>query len=178
MNKSVKFGLHETIGLLTVTLISKSFYTSIAQLIKTTGTAAWYATLVSMLVAMAAFFFIVLLMKRFPGKDLVEIFQAVTGKVIGKVLVVVFSMYFIYYSGSSIREFLEMIKTYNLPYTPPSLILGAFLIAVIVLAFKGIEIIARISYISIYIALASILLILLMAIPNYKIDNIHSFQNR
>ncbi|HEX9062440.1 MAG TPA: GerAB/ArcD/ProY family transporter, partial [Clostridia bacterium] len=148
MIKEGNFGIFEAVCLTTLVLSTKNFYTSIRVLIKLTSTAAWYATLLSCTCSIVMFLFVYLLMKRFPGKDLPQVFEAVTGKVIGKILSLIFCAYFIYYCGSNLREFLEMIKAYNLPYTPPSLIILAFLLAVIVLTYTGIEGIARLSLLS------------------------------
>ena len=170
MIKEGKFGTFEAVCLTTLLLSSKAFYTSIRVLIKTTSTAAWYATLISCTCSIIMFMFVYLLMKRFPGKNLIEVFEAVTGKFIGKILSLVFCAYFIYYCGSNLREFLEMIKTYNLPYTPPSLILFAFLLAVIVLSYIGIEAIARLSLFSFVPIVIGVAAILILAFPLYNFN--------
>lgn len=172
MNKEGKFGLFEAVCLTTLVLITKNFYTSIRVLIKATGTAAWYTTLLSCATSMILFLFLYLLMKRFPARNLIEIFEDVTGKVVGKILALIFCGYFVYYAGSNLREFLEMIKAYNLPYTPPSLILFAFMLAVIVLAYIGIDGLARLSYISFFPIIIGLVLILVLAYPYYSIDYI------
>ena len=111
-------------------------------------------------------------MKRFPNKELGEIFEIVTGKFLGKVLALVFSGYFVYYAGSSLREFVEMIKAYVLPYTPPSAIIATFLVVVVFFAYVGLEGIARMSYICFVIVIIGIALILILPLPFYKFDNL------
>jgi spore germination protein KB len=170
MIKEGKFGTFEAVCLTTLVLSTKDFYTSIRVLIKTTSTAAWYATLLSCTSSIIMFLFIYLLMKRFPGKNLIEVFEAVTGKVIGKILSVIFCAYFIYYCGSNLREFLEMIKAYNLPYTPPSQILFAFLLAVIVLSYIGIDGIARLSLLAFFPIVIGLATILISAYPIYNFN--------
>ncbi|ACL76318.1 GerAB/ArcD/ProY family transporter [Ruminiclostridium cellulolyticum] len=169
MIKEGKFGTAEAIYLITLVIASKTFYTSIRVMIKTTGTAAWYMTLVSCITSILLFLIISLVMKRFPGKNLAEIFELVTGRFFGKILTLLFSMYFIYYSGSSLREFLEMIKAYNLPYTPPSLIITAFMIVVVVLAYIGLEGIARLAAVSFYPIFTGIVIIIFLAYPYYNV---------
>ncbi len=163
-----KFGLYEAVCLTTLIIITKIFYTSIRAIIKTTGTAAWYATIISYMVSVAFFLLIYLLMKRFPGKNLVEIFEAVTGKLIGKFLAIIFSAYIIYYAAVNLREFVEMIKAYNLPYTPPSIILGVVIGAAVILAYKGLEGIARMGYFVFLPVLVGIIIILVLAFPYYN----------
>lgn len=170
--KEGKFGIHEAICLSTTVLIAKVFYTSIRVIIKSTGTAAWYTTLVSCATSMLLFLLVCVLMQRFPGKNLIEIFETVTGKIIGKILGLIFCGYLIFYAGSNLREFLEMIKAYNLPYTAPSLILAAFFSAVIVMTYIGLEGIARVSCVCFYPIILGIAFILILAYPSYHIDYI------
>ncbi len=169
MIKQGKFGTAEAIYLITLVIASKAFYTSIRVMIKKTGTAAWYMTLVSGIVSIIFFLLISLVMKRFPGKNLVDIFELVTGRFLGKILTLLFSAYYVYYAGSSLREFLEMIKVYNLPYTPPSLIIIAFMAVVVVLAYIGLEAIARLASVSFYPILIGIAIILFLAYPYYHV---------
>ncbi len=169
MIKEGKFGTAEAIYLMTLVIASKTFYTSIRVMIKTTGTAAWYMTLVSCITTIIFFLMISLVMKRFPGKNLVEIFELVTGRFFGKILTLIFSAYFVYYAGSSLREFLEMIKAYNLPYTPPSLIIIAFMVVVVVLAYVGLEGIARLASVSFYPIFIGLAIIIFLAYPYYNV---------
>ena len=59
------------------------FFTSPSALTNYVGTASWYMTLISDLTAIIGFAFLYLLLKRFPGKDIVEIFNVSFGKLIG-----------------------------------------------------------------------------------------------
>lgn len=164
-----KFGTAEAVYLTTLIIASKAFYTSIRVMIKITGTAAWYMTLVSCLTSIIFFLMISLVMKRFPGKNLVEIFELVIGRFFGKILTLVFSAYFVYYAGSSLREFLEMIKAYNLPYTPPSLIIFAFMSVVVVMAYLGLEGLARFASVIFYPVFFGIAIIIFLAYPYYNV---------
>ena len=172
MMKEGKFGTMEAVALTTIVLITKAFYTSIRVLVKATSTSAWFATLISCSVSILLFLLVYLLMKRFPNKELVEIFEIVTGKFIGKILALIFSAYFVYYAGSSLREFVEMIKAYVLPYTPPSAIIFVFLAVVVFFAYVGLEGIARMSYISLIIVIIGLTLILILPLPFYNVDNL------
>lgn len=168
MSSKNKFGLLEAVCITSTLMITKNFYTSLSFIVKTVGTSAWIMTLVSCITSILAFLVIYMLMKRFPGKDLIEIFELVTGKIIGKLLAIVLCAYFLYYTGINLREFLEMIKAYNLPYTPPSIILGVVVVSAIIFSFIGIEGIARVSYLCFFPVLAGTAAIIIMAIPEYN----------
>lgn len=170
MNDQGHFGLLETIALTTLVIVSKIFYTSMAAVVKSVGTAAWYETWVSCFVSIIFFLLICLLMKRFPGMDIVEIYEAVLGKIIGKVLGFTLSCYMLYYAATSLREFFEVIKAYVLPNTKDSIIYISFLGVMALIAYKGLESIARLSYITCLPILVGLLLILVMAYPYYNPD--------
>lgn len=170
MNKQGQFGLFETTALVTVVIISKIFYTSIAAVVKSTGTAAWYETIISCIVSIVFFLMIYPLVKRFPNMDLTEIYEAVLGKALGKVVMFAWPCYLIYYGAICSREFFEVIKTYVLPNTQDGIIYISFIGVMVLIAYKGIENIARLSYISFFPIIAGFLLILILAYPFYNPD--------
>lgn len=170
MNKQGHFGLFETIALTALVMVSKVLYTSMAVVVKTTGTAAWYTTLISCIVSIVFFLIIYLLIRRFPGMDIVEIYEAVLGKVIGKVLGFSFACYLVFYTATSTREFFEVIKVYVFPNTKDSIIYISFIGVIVLIVYKGLESLARLSYISFFPILGGLLLILIMAYPYYNPD--------
>lgn len=172
MSKPIQFGLYETVSLISIATVSKIFYTSISVIIETVGTAAWYSTFLSSVVSLLLFLIVYLLMKRFSGKNITEIFEIVLGKFIGKIISLLFCIYSIFYAGSSLREFVEMIKIYNLPYTPPSFIIGTFMAVVVLIAYYGLEGVARISAIFFIPILAGLAIILILTIPYYDFSNL------
>ncbi|GFP77207.1 GerAB/ArcD/ProY family transporter [Clostridium fungisolvens] len=172
MIKEGKFGIRESVTLTTVVLTSKVFYTSISVLFKEASTAAWYTTLISCLVSMILFTIVCLLMKRYPNKNLVQIFDIVTGKFIGKILSLIFCAYFIFYSGATIREFVEMVISYVLPNTQPSVIITVLLLIVVAYAYVGIEGIARMSYVGFFCMIIGLITILILPYKFYDINNL------
>lgn len=169
-NSQGTFGTYEAMCLVTITIITKIFYTSIAVIINIEGTSGWYGTIISCLTSLILFSIVFLLMKRFPNKDLAQIFEAVIGRFAGKILILLFSAYFIFYAASSLREFIEMIKAYNLPYTPPSLLIFGFISVCAIVAFFGLEGIARLSGIFFVPVITALILILMLASPRYDFD--------
>jgi len=175
MIKEGHFGPSEAFSLVTIMIVTKIFYSSPLVIISDLGTAAWYGTILSCSVSLIFFGLLYILMKRFPQKDLYQIFQAVTGKVIGKLLIMIFSFYFLYYAAINLREFTLILRVYSLPLTPPSLIVFAFLLVVIAMAYVGLEGIARTSYIFFYLIFGGLILILLLAIPAYDLSYLRPF---
>lgn len=168
MSKQGKFGLFETTALATLVIVSKIFYTSLGVVVKSTGTAAWYGALMACTLSIIFFLIIYLLMRRFPGMDVVEIFEAVMGKFTGRVMGFLYACYLIFYAATSSREFFEVIKTYVLPNTKDSIIYISFIGVIVLIAYKGLESLVRLSYISFFPILGGLLLILILAYPYYN----------
>lgn len=173
MIKEGHFGFTEALSLTVIAIITKIFYISPRVIINTLGTAAWQGTLISCVTCLIFFVLLYNLMKRFPQLDLYQIFEAVAGKILGKILILVFSIYILYYSSVNIREFITILKTYSMPLTPPSFLIIAFLAVVVAFAYVGLEGIARVSCVYFYIILGGILLIILLAIPSYDLDYLY-----
>lgn len=170
MTKGGKLSVYEGVMFITLIIVSKILYTSTPVVVKQVGTAAWYMTLVSCIVSIIFFLFVSVLMNRFPGKNLVEIHEAVIGKVAGKIACVILSGGLTFSAASVLREFVEMIKVYNLPDTPPSVISITFIAVIMLLSHKGLESIVRISCINFYPIIFGLCIILVLAMPYYNFD--------
>ena len=163
MIKEGKFGAQEVICMLTIAISTKVFFTRPAFLVRLTGTSAWYTILLSDLTAIVAFTFIYLLLKRFPGKNIVEIFDTSMGRIIGFLFSFAFMIIFILMVSVFLREFTEVLRTYTYEDTPSSMIEGAFVITVGVVSFLGLETIARVSKLFAYFLLIGFIAVIILS---------------
>lgn len=163
-----KFGSVEAISLASIMIITKVFYTSPATLVQKEGTAVWYGSLISCIVTLISFYFFYILMKRFPSKNIIQIFDVILGRFLGKTLGLFYAVFSVYYCASNLREFCEMIKAYIMPYTPISLLFVAMFLAALLLSYFGLETIARVSATGLIPVLLGLVTILLLAIPHYE----------
>jgi len=79
--------------------------------------------LIAVSTALVGFLFIFLLMKRFPGQDLVSVFETVFGKIAGNIISIITAAAILFNSLMIIREFSEAIKAYVYPFSPASMII-------------------------------------------------------
>lgn len=172
MIKEGKFGIQEAVCLTTITISTKVFFTSPAFLTNFVGTAGWQMTMISNMTTFLAFTFICLLMKRFPGKDIIEIFGICLGPAVGFLLSFIFAAAFLMGAATLLREFVDVIKVFIYPDTTPSILVGSFVIAVAVICYLGLETLARVSKLSAYVLLIFFLMLLLLAIQNYRLTNL------
>ncbi len=175
MIKEGKIGVQEAISLITITICVKFYFTSLAFVVRLVGTAAWYSTLVSAAVAIFGFIGMHSLLKRFPGKDIIEAFELSLGRMLGFIFsLVLFASLFV---GNAIliREFAEVTKVYVLPLTPPSFVIGAILSMVMGACFLGLESIARFARAVALILLFGFLIVIILCAGNYNVYNLFPF---
>lgn len=172
MIKEGKFGVHEAISIASIAMCNKIFSTTPGYLSRTVGTTGWYMTLISCVTATVLFAFIYLLLKRFPGKNIMEIYDLALGRVIGFTFSFVLMVTFLVYSGIYTREYIDVLKIYNYETTPPSVLIGAIVIVATISAFLGLETIARTAKLAAYFALFGLLLLFILSSNYFQIAHI------
>lgn len=144
MMQRESFGFQEAVSLAVISISVKVFYTSPSIVSRFVGTASWYMTLISALTAALGFTIIFLLLKRFKGKNLVEVYEASLGRIAGSAFSLITSVFLMFVAASQLREASEVIKIYVLLMSPISFLIGISIIVVVVLSFLGLETIARV----------------------------------
>jgi len=168
VTKEGKFGLQEAIWVLIITSTAKVFFTSPAMVARAVGTAGWYMTLISTATAAVGFTFIYFLLKRFPEKNIMEVYDSVLGKCIGFVFSLILAVVLLILASVNLREYTDVLKVYVFIKTPPTFIIGFFIVTVVILSFLGLESIARCSKLFAYVLLLGFILILLLASQHYQ----------
>ena len=172
MIKEGKIGVQEAVALVVIATSNRVFFTAPTIVEQFVGTAGWYMSLISCITAIIFFTFIYLLLKRFPGKDLLGIYDVVFGRFIGFILSFVYATSFLAASGILLREFYEIAKSFVLPNTPISVLNGTMIIVVVMAVFLGLETIARVAKLGAFFALFMYSLLLLLSAQNYKFSNL------
>lgn len=172
MIKEGKIGVQEAICLSVIAISNRIFFTAPAVVDRAVGTAGWYMPLISAATAFLAFIFICMLLKRFPGKDLLEIFSISFGKVAGFIVSFTYSASFLVASGILVREFIDVLKIFIFTKTPQLALIAALVAVLAGAAYLGLESIARVARLATYILLFSLVALLIMASKSYKITNL------
>lgn len=162
-----KIGVREAIWLVTLAISAKAFFASPSMLVGLVGNTGWYMTLVSALTALVGFLFIVLLQKRFPGKDIMEIFDRTLGRFLGFAFSGLLALYLLFKGITRIAEFNEVIKVYVFPLSPNWFITGIYVVCVFTLCMLGLESIARFAKLFIGFMLAGFFVVLVLNAQNY-----------
>lgn len=175
MIKEGKFGVHEAVCLVVIAISNRVFFTAPTVVSKFVGTAGWYMSLISNATTIVFFTFIYFLMKRFPKKNIYEIYNISFGRFIGFIFSLVYAVSFTAAVAILLREFVEVLKVFIFPQTPISILIGTFLTILIVAVFLGLESIARVATLAGYPLLIGFILLLLLSAQNFKTTNLFPF---
>jgi spore germination protein KB len=163
MVKEGRFGVQEAVSLMVITISIKAYFTSPSSLAQILGTSSWLMTLISAATALVGFSFLYLLLKRFPGKDLIAIFDLAFGRFFGFAVSIIFFIFLAAEISILIREFAEVLKVYSLPETPSGFIILTLLAITTAACFAGLEGIARSARILAYYILLGFLLVIILS---------------
>lgn len=172
MIKEGKIGVQEAVCLVIIAASNRVFFTAPTIVVQSAGTAGWYMSLIADITSIIFFTFIYLLLKRFPGRGLLEIFNITFGKFIGFLLSFVYSGSFLAATAILLREFYEILKSFALPNTPISILNGTMIAVIAVSVFWGLETIARVAKLGAFFMLFIYLLLLILSIQNFNFSNL------
>lgn len=170
MVKVGKIGESEAIALLTTIITTKIFLSYPTIMISYGGSAAWMTVLVSGLTAMAFFWLIVKFVNRYPDTTFPETVENITGPYFGTLIVLFVLFPWLIETAMTLRRFSEMIVVVALPETPISIIMLTFVGSAAIVAYLGIQTIARACYLSFPFSLGAVLLITLLTYPSWNMD--------
>jgi len=121
---------------------------------------AWIAIIIAMIIGFLLILIYTTIQKAYPNKHLGDIFLSVFGKWVGRVVILLYALYFSYFAATNFWEFGEIIVQLILLRTPLEIVLLLVMIVMLYAAFLGIEVIARTSEIFFPYFLGSVVFVL------------------
>jgi spore germination protein KB len=109
---------------------------------------------------------------RYPGKTLFEIFQAVFGPVIGKILGFYFCWGWLHIIAHSLREFTSLLTANFMPETPVVVLTVAAVALSSYMTYSGLECIARMTQLFTIIIIFSVITLFSLSIPEIEVNNL------
>lgn len=108
----------------------------------------------------------------FPGKDLFDIFEICLGKFLGKIIIIFYVWFLYFFAGDIFVNYGQFIRSVSFDETP-QIILIIFLGILCVGGIKeGVESIGRFSEMFIHIVVLTLLVAMLLLIPDMNINNL------
>jgi len=133
---------------------------------------SWISVIISTLLMIPIVKIYCKLLKLYPGKDLFEIFEFISGRWLGKLFVIIYLWFVIHSATLTLFNIVDFINFVGLPNTPILVIVMCMAILNIWIVKKGIKIIGKWSVFFVFIGMALFGGILLLHIPLHNYDNI------
>jgi spore germination protein KB len=133
---------------------------------------SWIAILIGLVITLPVIFVYARLLTLYPGKDLYEILEVVFGKVIGKLISILYIWYSVHLGAMVLYNFSSFINIVGLSETPRVVPSICFIFLCIYGVKLGVEVIGRWGEFFITILLGIAVIIALLSTPNFKLDNL------
>ncbi len=133
---------------------------------------SWIAIILGIIMTVPFVLIYARILTLFRGKDIYDIVQMVFGSFFGKLITILYTWYAFHLGALVIRNFGEYINITSMPETPmivPMIMVG-LLCAMVVTA--GVEVIGRTAKFFFPIIIATLILVNLLGIGEWKLDNI------
>lgn len=140
--------IHSQIGVGIITLVNEVHVKARSD--------SWISVIISGIAIQIVIIIFWSLVRRFPGKNLFEIIEIVLGKFIGKIIVFFYCLFFISTGAILFAKYTIILKSWMLPLTPKSILIGALSIITVYLAIDNLQVISRF-----FILASSVLLVFL-----------------
>lgn len=101
---------------------------------------------------------------RYPGKTFIQYSEEILGKIPGKITAIIFILFFLHIATISLRALADFLATL-MPETPLEMFIIAQTLVSVYIARKGLEVLSRMGEIIVPIYIISILVLLVLIIP-------------
>lgn len=132
----------------------------------------WLAVLVCFVITILFTLLYLVIALKFPGQNLVQINDSVFGPYLGKLISVVYIWFFFQYMIHYMYFFNSFWVTFIMPETPRSAFLIMFTFVCAMAVRRGIEVIARCSFLFSIIVTVSVLIVSVLLVKDMKLTNL------
>lgn len=154
------------------TVLATIILTAPAPMVKEAKQDVWISTL---LASIPGFLIVVIaywLHKLYPGKTLIEYCTDILGKAAGKIVALLFLLFYLHICGIIIREYGDFVVGAFLSRTPIAVVMGSMLLVCAYAVRSGLEVIARSSQIIIPVVVLLFLFVPAMLLPELDPDQL------
>lgn len=154
------------VGFMAGSLLILSFFSSLAR------QDSWLIVIISFLAVIPLLFACVFISRKFPGKNLMQIHDAVYGKALGRTISALYVLFFLSLLSFNIRDMSVFYTGVIMPETPPIVIMAIITAVCAYTVKKGIKAIARAGFIIMIMALIVFVLTLALLIDDADFENL------
>jgi len=168
----LKLRTYDGIAVTGFLMLPTLFSTGLSKLVEQNNTAVWIAILIASVIMLCLFLLIAYLLKRYEGRNIIEIVSLVMGRPFGILYGIILGAYFCFFTGIHIRESAEILKIYGLSLTPMYIVAGLILLSAVIMNFFGGQAIVKSAGFFFVIIISGIILITLLGLNRYHLDNL------
>lgn len=170
--ENLKITNKEAISLIFVIISNTYVYITDRIIIHSCSSSSLLNTVYISIIALLFTFFITLLFKNFPGKNIVEISETLGGKVLKISLTIIYYIYFIFLSSVILKKVSDCLQIIYYPMTNIIYIILLFILAAgVICSFRNPGIF-KTTAIASYLLGIAIVVIFLLNMKNYDLRNI------
>ena len=136
---------------------------------------AWLAGIIGVIMAIPLLLIYSRLLNLYPGKDLFDILDVLLGKILGKVIAIIYTLFSLHLGALVIHNFSQFINTVAMPETPIIISMFALGLVCIYAARLGIEVLSRTVGLFFPFILFIIIVVQLLNIPQLHFENFKPF---
>ncbi len=130
---------------------------------------AWIVEIVSMIIGIGILWIHTGIQKNYPGKNFAEINLILFGKFFGGVLTILFAGFFFWFATFNFSEMSQMISITTLHQTPILAIQVIFILTIIYLTLKNVEVMGRVSEILMPVVILSLVILYILIIISGRV---------
>jgi spore germination protein KB len=133
---------------------------------------AWIAIIIAIITALPMVLIYARILSLFKGMDIYDIVQVVFGKIIGKIIVLLYTWYAFHLGSMILRNFGEFINTVAMPETPMFVTMFILGLLCIMVVHGGVEVLGRSAKFFLPVILVTNFIVYLLAIPKFHFNYI------
>lgn len=172
MASGPRVGFGEAVALTVIFLVSKLLLSHLALIFPLGLSASWMLPLIHLPAGLIGFALLAWLLNQFPGRTIIEIGEEVVGPVVNTVFALAYYFFFVFGSSLAVRQFSEFVLTGFYPETPISVAALFFMASAALVAYLGLETLARVARILFYFLGFGLVFLLLLTTELWSLHGI------
>lgn len=132
----------------------------------------WLSPILASAVGFLAIFIAYKLHNLYPKQTIIQYSEQILGKVLGKMLGGIFLLNLFFTNGLAIRQYTELSIGAFLSQTPMSVVTAGLVLVCSFAVRGGLEVVARAALLLLPIYLVSLILIIILLIPEFEVQNL------
>lgn len=132
----------------------------------------WLSPIWASAIGFLVVFISAMLNKFYPEKSLTQASEQILGKIAGKIVGLVYILYFLHINGIIVREYGEFVVGTFLHRTPMNVVMGSMLLVCAFAVYGGIEALGRSSQIIVPVVILLFLLMTLLLVKDLDVNNL------